>query len=439
MIAQEYKKIAQWAMEFALSKGCSAARVGVYTGSKSSFEYRSTQLDKLEQASENSMNIELFVDERYGTYSTNRLEKAGLEKFILSAITATRYLDKDPLRTLPDASRYYKGKGADLKIYDPSFSKIEPDTKIALAKASVKEVFDTDPRIISVSSTYSDGENFSYMVASNGFEGEVARSRFSLSTAVSLKGDGDARPEGNWYETALFYNDLIKKGVGTKAFERTVRKLGQHKIGSGQYALLLDNMQVSRLLSPMIGAMSGSALQQKNSFLMNKLNESIASSKLTLTDRPHLSRTMGARWFDGEGVATQERAVIEQGILKTYFIDTYNAAKLKMQPTVQSTSILSFGLGNKSQEELLASMDKGIWVTGFNGGNSNSTSGDFSFGVEGFLVEKGKPVQPINEMNITGNLLKLWSSIAEIGNNPYLSSSWQTPSILFDGVDFSGL
>ena len=131
--------------------------------------------------------------------------------------------------------------------------------------------------------------------------------------------------------------------------------------------------------------------------------------------------------------------VFESGVLKTYYIDTYSANKMEVKPTIASPSILTMQMGDKNTDSLIASVDKGILVTGFNGGNCNSTTGDFSYGVEGFLIEKGKLTQPISEMNATGNMIALWNNLTEVGNDPRLFSSWRIPSLLFDGVDFSGL
>ena len=131
--------------------------------------------------------------------------------------------------------------------------------------------------------------------------------------------------------------------------------------------------------------------------------------------------------------------VFENGILKTYYIDTYSANKMNMRQTIASPSILTMQMGNKDTDGLIASVNRGILVTGFNGGNSNSTTGDFSYGVEGFLIEKGKLTQPISEMNATGNMISLWSNLAAVGNDPRTFSSWRVPSLIFDGVDFSGL
>ena len=439
MITNDNKNLAQWAMEFALKNGCNASRVGIYTGTNSSFEIRDMRIDSLTQASESSMVIHLFVDGRYGSFSTNRLDKGELEKFIRNGIDSTRYLSEDKARTLPDPSQYYKGGGKDLRLLDPKFESINPDEKKDLAMKVCGEIMGKDPRIISSSSTYGDGKSAGYLVSSNGFEGENANSYFSLVGNVSIKGDGDARPEAYWYDSALFYDAMVKDGIGTKALERVIRKLGQQKIASGKYAMIVDNMNSSRLLSPMIGAINGSSIQQKNSFLLDKLSEKVANEKFTLTDEPHLVGKSGARYFDGEGVKTERRPVFQNGVLKTYYIDTYNGNKLQTAPTISGPSILTMEMGNKNVDQLVASLNKGILVTGFNGGNSNSSTGDYSFGVEGFLVEDGKLAQPISEMNITGNLLTLWSNLLEVGNDVRESSSWRIPSLVFDGVDFSGL
>jgi PmbA protein len=193
------------------------------------------------------------------------------------------------------------------------------------------------------------------------------------------------------------------------------------------------------LLSPLIGAINGSAIQQKNSFLIDKLNEKVFSEKLTITDDPFIVSGLGSRLFDGEGLATKKRPVLEKGVLKTYYIDTYYGKKLQMEPTSGSTTNLVFETGDKNLEGLIGGVKKGILVTGFNGGNSNGTTGDFSYGIEGFLIENGTIKQPVSEMNITGNMITLWSNIGEIGNDINESSSWLTPSIIFEGVDFSGI
>ena len=439
MISNENKKLAQWAMDYALKNGCQAAKVSLYSGSNTSFELRDAQMDKLQQASESRMSLFLYVDGRYGTYSTNRLDKKELESFIRNGVESTRYLAEDEARVLPDASRYYKGGKPDLQLLDPQFSAVNPDNKFALAQAIAEEALGKDPRIISVESSYGDGDGFSYQITSNGFEGETQQSWYSLSASVAVKGEGEARPSSYWYESSLYLDKLVKEGVGQKALERTLQKIGQKKAKSGRYTMVVDPMNSGQLLRPMLSAIFGSALQQKNSFLLDKLGQKVGSDKFTLLDEPHLIGASGARYFDSEGVATERRSVFDKGVLKTYYIDTYNAKKMDVDPTVANPSILVMQLGNKDLNGLISDVAHGILVTGFNGGNSNSSTGDFSYGIEGFLIEKGKLTLPLSEMNVTGNMITLWNSLAETGNDPRLNSSWRIPSLVFEGVDFSGL
>lgn len=438
MTKEEKYNLAKWAMNYALEKGANQVSVSIANSRSSSVEVRERKIDKLEQAIQSSLSIRLFVDKKYSAHSTNRLVKEDLAHFIDEAIAGTRFLSEDEFRMLPDPDLYFKGEKVDLNILDSGFDAVEPQKKIDLAFATENEVLGKDERIISVTTSYSDGLNERVMVTSNGFEGDTANSFYALYAEVSVKG-GDARPESYWSESALFFDKLKKEDIGKIALERALKKIGQKKIESGKMPMIVDNRQVGRIFSPLISALNGSAIQQKNSFLIDKLGEKVVSEKLTITDDPFIVSGRGSRLFDGEGLATKKRPVFENGVLKNYYIDTYYGKKLEMQPTSGSTTNLVFSTGNKDLQGLITSVKKGILVTGFNGGNSNGTTGDFSYGIEGFLIENGEITRPVSEMNITGNMLSLWSNIGEMGNDVNTNSSWLTPSILFDGVDFSGI
>jgi PmbA protein len=437
MTKQEKYSLAKWAMDHAIKNGAQQAGVSISNNQSSSVEVRDEKIDKLEQANQSSLSIRLYVDNKYSAHSTNRLKKEDLARFIEEAIVATRYLSEDEFRTLPDPSLYYRGGVNDLNTLDKNFSQHDPQEKIKLAYQAEREVLGKDERIISVSTSYYDGLSESVLVTSNGFEGDTANSYYGINAQVSVKG-GDARPEAYWSENAIFYESLEKMGVGQKALERALKKIGQQKVESGKMAMLVENRTVSRLFSPLISALNGSAIQQKNSFLMDKLGEQVFSEKLTVSDDPFVPSGRGSRLFDGEGLATKKRLVFEKGIVRNYFIDTYYGKKLNMQPTSGGNTNLVFETGDKDLEGLIAMVDKGILVTGFNGGNSNGSTGDFSYGIEGFLIEKGKIVRPVSEMNITGNMKDLWSGIIETGNDVYRNTSWLMPSVLFSNVDFSG-
>ena len=439
MITDNNKKLAQWAMDYALKNGCHAAKLVLYSDSNASFELRDAQIDRLQQASESGLGISLYVDGKYGSYSTNRLDRRELETFIKNGIESTRYLAVDEARVLPDAARYYKGGKPDLQLFDEQYENISPDDKVAVARAAAEEVLGKDSRIISVSTSFRDGASASYRLASNGFEGESRSTWFSVSADVSIRGEGEARPSSYRYESALFYDKLVKTGIGAEALEQVLRKIGQKKAASGKYTMVVDARNASNLLRPVLDALYGSALQQKNSFLLDKLGTKVGAALLNLRDEPHTAGARGARYFDSEGVATEPRPVFEGGVLKTYFIDTYNSRKMGVEPTVNSPSLLVLEPGSEDLNGLVAGVQKGILVTGFNGGNCNSSSGDFSYGIEGFLIENGRLTRPVNEMNVTGNMITLWASLAAVGNDPRMSSSWRIPSLVFEGGDFSGL
>ncbi|MDR3127491.1 MAG: TldD/PmbA family protein [Tannerellaceae bacterium] len=440
MITAQQKEIARQAMDFARKEGSQQVRVSLDTATGTCFEVRDMKVDCLRRKAETALQFYLFVDGRFGAFSTNRIHRDELEPFIRNAIRATRLLAQDEARTLPDPARYYRGTFPDLQSHDPAFPLLDSDAKISLAMQACDEITGKDSRILSANASFEDTLEAAYLLDSNGFEAEQpAATSFSLSASVSLQDPhSPARPEDYWYHSAVHFDDLTQQGIGHEALRRTLAKLGQSKASSGKYPMLLDNTVAPHFLAPLINALYGSAIQQNNSFLLNKLGGQIASPCLTLIDEPHLPRAFGARLFDGEGVATVPRTLIHKGVLQTYCIDTYYAHKLNIPPTLSSPSIPSLQKGSKGFDELLAGIDRGIRITGINGGNCNTSTGDFSYGIEGFLIENGKPVRPLSEMNVTGNMLLLWKQLKEVGNDPLLVSSWRIPSLLFDAVDFSG-
>lgn len=438
MTKEEKYSLAKWAIKHAINSGAQQASVIISDSKSSSVEVREQKIDKLEQATQNGLSIRLFVDKKYSSHSTNRLKKEDLIRFIEEAIAATKYLSEDKFRTLPDPELYYKGGGEDLKSFDPNFDNIEPQQKIDAAFATEKEVLGKDERIISVTASYYDGIDGRVMVTSNGFEGDTSSSYYQLVASVSIK-DEDARPESYWYETAIFHDKLKTDGIGKMALKRALDKLGQEKLESASMPMIVEYRSVGNLIGPMISALNGSSIQQKQSFLIDKIGEKIASDKLTVTDDPFIVSGRGSQLFDSEGLAAKKRGIFDKGVLKTYFIDTYYGKKLDMKPTTGSASNLVFETGDKNLEGLVASLKKGILVTGFNGGNCNATTGDFSYGIEGFLIETGKITKSVSEMNITGNMKTLWLNLAETGNDVNKNSSLLTPSVLFNNVDFSGI
>jgi PmbA protein len=169
------------------------------------------------------------------------------------------------------------------------------------------------------------------------------------------------------------------------------------------------------------------------------LYKPVASALLTAYDDPLIPSGYGSRLFDDEGLAAVKRPIIEEGVLKNYYIDNYYGRKLGMKPTSGGSSNVVFKTGTRSMNEMIGSMDKGVLITGFIGGNSNGSTGDFSYGIEGFFVKGGKIIHPINEMNITGNMNQFWFNLVELGNDILEDRSIKTPSMLFEKIDLSGI
>ncbi len=438
MTTKEKYDLAKWVMQTALDKGAREVSVNIFSGQSSSVEVRNEKIDKLEQANQAGMSVRLIVDRKYSVHSTNRLDNRNeLSRFLEEAIAGTKYLSEDEHRSLPDPALYYRGGGPDLESFDSEFEKINPEEKIKKAFSIEKEILGKNNKIISVTASYSDGLASSVMITSNGFEGDTSNSYYGVSASVSVDG-GDARPQSGWSDSSVFYKKLISEGVANRALERAIRKIGQKKISSGKMTMIVENRLAGQLLRPLVSALSGSAIQQKNSFLVDSMDKQVGSDILKLVDDPFIPSGRGSKHFDNEGLALSKRTVFEKGILRSFYIDTYYGKKLGLAPTSGSTSNVVLGAGKRSLEEIFSSIDRGILITGFNGGNTNGATGDFSYGIEGFLIEGGKEIQAVSEMNITGNMKDLWMSLVETGNDVYDKSSWRTPSLVFKDIDFSG-
>jgi PmbA protein len=354
------------------------------------------------------------------------------------AIISTRFLAEDEFRMLPEPELYYKGGGSDLNIYDTKLESVDAKTKIDLAGEVMNEAYKKDDRIISVSSYYSDSVSNRVLVTSNGFRGDDSRSNVSLYATVSVKADS-GRPSDYWYESGLFFDKLKKNDIGKKALARVLLKIGPKKIKSGKYTMVVENRAVGNLLGPVFNALQGSSIYQKQSFLAGKQDKPVAASLMTVFDDPLIAEGPGSQLFDYEGLEAVKRPIVEDGVLRNYYIDTYYGRKLKMKPTSGSSSNVVFKLGTRNLEEMTRSLKKGIVVTGFNGGNCNGSTGDFSYGIDGFLVENGKIIHPVNEMNITGNMNQFWMSLVEAGNDIIEGTSFKVPSMVFENTDFSGI
>jgi len=439
MNQKERLELAKWAMNYALKHGADQVSVGLFNQREVSIEYRDKRMEELKESTQNSLNADIYADQKYSSHSTNDLRRDSLEKFLDEAIAATKYLTRDEYRSLADPKYYPKGKGADIQIYDPAYHNVESSTRVKMAEEIEAVAMDQSDQIISVSSWYEDTYTQTCMVNSSGFEGEAAGTRFGAGAEVTVRDGDEGRPADYYWASTRFIKDLpTTEELGKWAVERAVRKIGQRKLDSDEYDMVLENRVGPRFLGLFGFAYTAQAIQQKNSFLEGKLDQKIASEIFTVVDDPTVKKGLSSRRYDGDGIAAKKRVVIDKGVLKTYFVDDYYGKKLGWEPNGGQTSNLIFTYGDKSGSDLIKEVERGILITGFIGGNSNSVTGDFSIGIVGQLIENGKLVHAVNEMNIAGNANEIYNQLVAMGNDPYPYSSTQTPTMWFRDMKFSG-
>ncbi len=433
-------ELAKWAVDYAIKSGASDAAASLSKRRDVDISYRDGLLENLKESTQNSLDLSIYQDLKYSSHSTNDLRKESLQKFIEEAIAATKYLGQDKYRKLPDAKYYPAMDKTKFSLVDDTYESIETDQRIKIAKEIQEIAVSASENIISSTAYYSDTKYETARVHSNGFSGQTDGTYFQAGAEVTVR-DGEAGRPSDWFvSNTRHFNEIPDlKFLGQEAARRAMRKVGQKKIPSGTFDMVVENRSVPRLLGTIRGAMGGRQLQQKSSFLDGMLNKKVASDKLTIIDNPFLEKGISSRYFDGEGLAAKERIMIEKGVLRNYFIDYYYGQKLGMEPTSGSSSNLLFALGDQSLDDMIKSVDNGIFITGFIGGNSNSTTGDFSLGIVGILIKDGELTQAVNEMNLSGNAKEFWMQLKETGNDPYPYSSYQAPSMLFADIDFSGI
>ncbi len=316
-----------------------------------------------------------------------------------------------------------------------------PDQRKAWAKAledGARAVTGAD-RILSVTTGVSDTRSETVRVHSNGFAGERVDTSFFVSAEVSVQDPDGRRPEDYSYAGTRFVAELPDAAAeGRTAAERTLARVGAQKGASAVLTMLIENRAAGRLVGALLGPLSAQSIQQKRSFLEGQAGQAIGSPLLDLTDDPLVPKGFGSRLWDGEGLAARPLPIFEAGVLRNYYVDTYYGKKLGLPPTTAGSSNLRWKLGPKDLAALLKDVQDGILVTGFLGGNSNSATGDFSLGVQGYRVRGGLLAEPVSEMNIAGNQKDFWKRLVAVGSDPFPYSASLTPTLVFEGVQFAG-
>ena len=487
MITEIEKNAAKFCIRYACSHGADQARVSLSRSVMDSIALLDGEIDKVTHNADCSIYMYLFAEGRYGTFSTNKLDEASLSAFIDNALEMVRMLGEDLCWKLPDPSRTEKNAltGKELGLYDQSYHEVTAEDRLSRALSMPLPCFRTngtsstkangasspkangtsspkdgktdagewqqpegDYKVICEESEWSDSIDDNYLIDSLGFEGRHTETSFTGFSEVTVQDAEGRKYSGFWWDASTTFKDFDPKTCARKALERAVRQIGPESVASGRYKMVLDTSVSSRLISPILGALNANSIQQKVSFLEDSLGKQIFPEGLTLMDLARTPGKPGSRLYDTEGIATKDRAIIGNGVVKTYFTNTYMAEKTGMEATVEDISrpvLAPFRKGeNLKLEEndinladILSICGEGLYVTSFNGGNCNPVTGDFSFGVEGFAFKEGRLTHPIKGLLITGNIVELWSHLLVAGTDARPCTRWQIPSLAFEDVSFS--
>ncbi len=434
-------EIARSTAALALRAGANEAAVAAFRARHVEVAWRDGKLDKVTEATTRGVGLDLYVSGRYASVSTSDLRPEALERFVTDSVTLARTLAPDPHRRLPDPALYQGQPVVDLDMEDLGYGKVDAGTRRTEAEAieAAARSVEGAGAILSVTTSVSDSQGESALVHTNGFEGNRRATDFWLGAEVTVKDPDGRRPEEYASSGARHRADVESPAVvGRRAGERAVARIGTRKGESAVITLAVDSRASGRLVGALLGPLAAASIQQKRSFLEGKVGTPVGNALLDVRDEPLLRRGLGSRLYDGEGIAARPFPVFEQGVLRNLYVDTYYGRKLGLAPTTARSSNLAWTLGDRSPAELLAAMGEGILVTGFLGGNSNGTTGDFSLGVRGFRVRGGQVAEPIGEMNVSGNQLELWKRLSAVGNDPYRYSALRTPTLIFEGVQIAG-
>ncbi|MBO4671586.1 MAG: TldD/PmbA family protein [Bacteroidales bacterium] len=456
MITRTERDIALACLDFAREAGAQGARITLNKSIEDLIATLDGEVDKVTRCADRSLSIALFVDGSYGSFSVNKMDPESLRDFIFKAAETVRMLAPDPCRVLPDPERCCKTarEGTEMDIYDPAREAVSPDERreAALAAAVTPRCSGKalEPalscghegmRLVSEEGEYSDSVFDTLVVDSQGLECRHTETSFDYGVEVTVED-----PEGNkysdyWWTSSPRRSDFDASDCGAEAIRRACAQAGSSPAPSGKYNMVISRDMASRLVTPLLNALNGYSIQQGNSFLVGSEGKQLFCPGLGIMDEPWRKGEAGSKLFDGEGVATCEAPIIENGTVKRFFINSYMAGKLGMAPTVEDAirpRVLPWPAPGLDADTLMRECGDGILVTDFNGGNCNMTTGDFSYGISGQLFRDGKSVRPVSEMLITGNFLELWKHLLAAGSDYRPCATKLVGSLAFSAVDFSG-
>ncbi len=436
--ADTLRQLAGEMLQYAKQQGATACAAEVSDGFGQAVTVRNGEVETIEYNRDKGLSVSVFIGQRRGNASTSDFSAQAVRDTVDAALSIARYTASDDCAGLPEQSMLAT-EFPDLDLYHPW--KLDVEQGIELARECEQAAYARDKRISnSEGATVNVHEAHFVYANSLGFIGGFPTSRHSISCAV-IAGKNDTMQRDYWYSEARNAVEMLKvEEIGRIAAERALRRLKSRKLGTMQVPVLFEAPVAASLIGHFVGAVSGGSLYRKSSFLLDRLGKQVFSKNIRIEDVPDIPRGLASGAFDEEGVKTQRRAIIEDGVLQGYFLGSYSARKLGMKTTGNAggNHNLIIRPGKLNFDGLLKKMGRGLVVTELLGQGVNHVTGDYSRGAAGFWVENGEIQYPVEEITIAGNLKEMYRHIAAVGNDVLVQGSRQCGSILVENMTVAG-
>lgn len=441
--------IATRSLEQLRALGVDHAEVAVGNGHELEVSVRGGEVELVKEAGSSGLSVRVVRDGRVATSGTTDFRPESLSAFLARAVEMADISEPDALAEPPSPRELVKD-WPDLDLFDPATDRIGAARAIKLATAGEKAALRADRRI-----TTSEGAGFgrssgcSVLATSGGFLGRSAGTYQSLVVQAVADDEGGKKRKGVHWTGGRFFADLEPPAaIGKEAAQKAVDALGAAKIPTGRYPVVFEKTAARAIVGLVASCVLGDAVYRHRSYLAGRLGQTIASPLVSFVDDPLIPRGPGSRPYDGEGRKVRKIAVCKKGVLQSYLLDTYSARKLDLRPTgsasggggVPHASTSNFYLvpGRGAPEGLLKGVERGLYVTRMMGFGFDPTTGNFSRGAEGFLIEHGELTQPVGEVTVSRNLDELLRGIDKIANDLEHKTSIASPSFRVDEMTVAG-
>ncbi|TQV86662.1 metalloprotease PmbA [Aliikangiella coralliicola] len=440
---EKLQSVGEDLLRMAKAKGASQVEVGVSKDIGLSVQVRNQQVDTLEYNRDNSFGLTVYFGHKKGIATTSDLTIEALSETVDAACNIARHTQEDPCSGLADAE-LMATQPVELELDCPMGVTAEIAKEYALACEA--EGLNADARVEqSEGATFSSHRNIRFYANSHGFSAAVPSSRHSLS-CVLIAQDEQGMQRDFWYSITRDAEQLeTAKSIGEKAAKRAVSRLGGRKIATQKLPVVVTPEIARGLVGNFCAAIRGASLYRRSSFLLDQLNQPVFPEFVDMQEKPFLKKGLASSWFDNEGIATREQAIIKQGVLQTYLLNSYSARRLEMSPTGHAGGLHNLHIEpgnannqNLSFDELVKQMHKGLIVTEVMGHGVNLVNGDYSRGASGFWVENGEIQHFVEEITIAGNLKQMFAGLQAIGTDLDYRSSTVTGSWLLSDMMIAG-